>query len=373
MERSIIEAINKQPHKVFITATGGGQNFIGDYLSVEGGSATILGFYVPYKQELFDEFAGKPDNYASEEAARKLAVASYKKAVGPYCIKEFAIGIGAASSVASANEREGRKHRLNVAVQTMTQTRTQSYVLNQGRTREEENRIVENMILELLADACGVPCSLPSVKIDVRGGESYTANIVNASPEQIELVHGERTIIPPKLVPERIALYCGSFNPIHEAHAAIADLVKKQIGYNPFFEISVKNTDKGFIDYSDMLGRYCGIRNKGFDVIFTAAPRYVDKIKAFKSVGAKGITFVVGQDTWIRIWDEKYGVKIGELVDTFYANDIRFIVVPREGAGEIPECSDKWHINALDIAGPEIKAFKMNMSSSEIRRKHAHS
>lgn len=156
MDKNIVDAINRTPHKAFIAVAGGGQDFVGDFLAFEGGSNTILGFYVPYKQELFNKFiGGKVDNYAGEEAARKLAAASYKEAL-PIAGEEYAIGIGAACSVATSNERAGRTHRLAVALQNRDITQVISFNLKQGRTRAEENQIVSDTILYLLADACGL-------------------------------------------------------------------------------------------------------------------------------------------------------------------------------------------------------------------------
>jgi hypothetical protein len=99
MNEEIVKAINASPYKAFVTTTGGGTRFIGDFLEFGGGSATILGFYVPYSESLFDEFiGGKPIKYASPEAARALAMASYQKAkiiAGP----DNAIGIGCTASL----------------------------------------------------------------------------------------------------------------------------------------------------------------------------------------------------------------------------------------------------------------------------------
>lgn len=380
MDKAIITAINATPKKAFIAVTGGGQNFIGDYLAVEGGSAKILGFYVPYTQQLFDEFVeGKPDNYSSEEAARKLAVASYKKAVALVGAAS-AIGIGAASSVASANERVGRQHRLNVAVQTENRTEVISYVLNQTRKRENENYFLSSLILYFLASASGMESYLP--KIDYDTSEKFNHFIAEPNKQIVELVHKERDFVCSKDIfeDERLVLFCGSFNPFHAAHAEICKIVESITKVKPYVELSVANTNKPFMDYVEIERRVKDIKAHNQNVLLTHAPRYLDKVQMLVKDNPNvlkmnfGITFVVGADTWLRIWDEKYGFSVEKLIEDFKENDVNFIVFARDGKKmldyrEVVESNQYWkEIESLVIPSPEADSFNLSLSSTELRK-----
>jgi hypothetical protein len=373
VDKEIVEQINRTQHKVFIAVAGGGQNFIGDYLAYDGGSNTILGFYVPYKQELFDEFiGGKVDNYASDEAARKLAVASYKKALA-IVGEKYAIGIGAASSVASGNERVGRKHRLCIAVQTFNRTKSITYTLVQGRTRQEENELISKTILWFLAVVSGVEMNCPTNEVKLTTGECINYPEQKPNDQIIDLVHGRRRFvsIDNPLKGDRLVLYCGSFNPFHEAHRAICEISEGVIGVRPYVELSVTNTDKPFLDYIEMTRRVNDIRSYGQRPLLTNAPRYIDKVDLFDG---KEITFVVGADTWERIWDAKYGVEIPKLVDTFIQKKTRFLVFARDGKtcsnviDSLPDDGYKIFIQSLVIPSKDADEFALSMSSTEIRK-----
>ena len=120
--------VHKSPCKVVLAITGGGAEIIGELLRHGSGSATVLDAVVPYGMAAMDRFLGrKPEKYCSEKTARLMAMVAYQRALelskgsdglaGP-----DVIGIGATCKLKAANEREGRKHEIHVAIQAACKT-----------------------------------------------------------------------------------------------------------------------------------------------------------------------------------------------------------------------------------------------------------
>jgi hypothetical protein len=118
-------------------------------------------------------------------------------------------------------------------------------------------------------------------------------------------------------LPPGAFIYPGSFNPLHEGHAALAAAAiaeKLQEGASPLvvFEIAVVNVDKPPLPREEILRRL-----KQFDpltnpvlkdwnltniaVAVTSEPLFVAKARLFPRS-----SFIVGADTFVRLIDRKY-------------------------------------------------------------------
>src|ERR1017187_4283753 len=152
MDLQKVKAINESHWKVFLAIAGGGQTFLGDYLSISGASKTIVGALVPYSSAVFDKFIryAKVDSYASSDAARKLAVASYNECIEAKVERVDALGIGVSCSLVKDEERLGRQHRIHIALHTSFETRVFNVYLNQGRTRQDEEYLAKSYIFQML-------------------------------------------------------------------------------------------------------------------------------------------------------------------------------------------------------------------------------
>lgn len=363
----VIKAINATKYKSYITVTGGGTSFIGDYLSISGGSKTILGFFVPYTQQLFDEFIGKaPEKYVSEETARKLAMASYEKA-SKLVDRDIAIGIGATVSLRTDNEREGRMHRIYVAAQTMTHTISYSVELKMNRSRAEEERIVREIILEILARTAGINYNC-EFSLDEEEKSSYIEFLASSefykvanNFEPLELVRG---IIHEDA--EGLNIFCGSFAPWHFGHKAIFDLATDILGTKPVLEISIANVDKPSLDYLEIEKRVNALDT--FDVLLTNQPRLINKIKTIhEAYPEKKLTFILGHDTWQRFLHPKYDgsqEEINAAVDFIKSIDVKFLVFSRNGEGAGAEHPAEFR----RIVDYRAESFDMPISSTEIRK-----
>ena len=100
-------------------------------------------------------------------------------------------------------------------------------------------------------------------------------------------------------------LFPGSFNPIHDGHARMAEIAHERTGRRVDFELSVVHPDKPAPDLDAIRERSAGIARldrPAFGRLWlTRAPTYLDKARLFPAA-----RFVVGFDTLARIGDRRY-------------------------------------------------------------------
>ncbi len=367
MDVNLIHRLNATDFQIFAAITGGGQTFIGEYLRQSGGSKVFVGALVPYRQSVFDDFVKtKVDNYASEEAARKLAVAAYNTAVKYGASKDKAVGLGAASSLAKDGERVGRKHGINIAVHTKDSTDVVMFSLHQGRTRSQEEDIAARLILEMLAEVL-VP---ESEKRAMPLFEDESFDYKNAGViEHVQLVNGERDTVMNNVnisrclsENEKVAIYPGSWNPFHDGHKAVIDMSKTILGVEPILELAVDNADKGQLDFIEIAKRSSLISDRPH--ILTRATTFVQKAHLFNQMFKdKLLVFVVGADTWVRLWEPKYGYAPEKVAEHMQACNAKFLVFPRSG---ISISNDYDRFRVIDN---RLVNFDNPLNSSSLRKK----
>ena len=131
-----------------------------------------------------------------------------------------------------------------------------------------------------------------------------------------------------------------------------------------YLELSVHNTDKGFLDFIELEDRINGL--EGYEFILTNAPTMKAKIEAIKKYAPMAeVVLIVGADTWDRIWDIKYGFSTEFLQNFFAENKVKFLVLNRGGYTQKQFEFGKDFLVQHD----KIKDFiTPNISSSEIRK-----
>lgn len=359
IQKNIISRINDTQWRIFMAITGGGQTFIGDYLSVSGASRVIQGAFVPYSKPAFDKFVGTVSNYVGDVAARKLAVASFDEAVRYGIPAHMALGLGVSSSLAKDGEREGREHRIHVAIHKHDETEEFSLLLQQGRTREEEEAIANDYILQCLAWSTGVLQVKPSysgLKEGEKEKQGFGRNGVHTG-----ICKGTAKLAFVNFIPRlqsSLVVYPGSWNPFHAAHQAIYDAAQQVTGSKPVFELSIANVDKGRLDYIEIAHRCEELQNKPY--VLTMAPTFDLKAHLF-AIYNRPIVFVVGADTWSRVWDRRYSGHLPTLERLFTSLNVRFLVFGREGD------TIKSGYEHLRIMDDRATNFNMSISSSQLR------
>jgi nicotinic acid mononucleotide adenylyltransferase len=161
----------------------------------------------------------------------------------------------------------------------------------------------------------------------------------------------------------KLAIYGGSFSPLHDAHKQVKEISEKILGIPVWFELSIKNADKGMIDYVDINDR---LKRLYDTYLVTKHSTIKDKVDLIKKYNPNcEITFVLGVDTYNRIWDKKYlpDMSLNDLHDFFYNSNVKFLVFGRNGI----KINDNY--DDLRIMSDEAANFNMNISSTELRNK----
>ncbi len=155
---TLITRIHATPVMAVVVVTGGGIQAVADLLAVPGASRTVLEVLVPYCRQSMISFLGAlPPQAVSAETAAALATAAYRRAI-QLREQEAIPVIGLACTAALVTDRPKKgMHRAHVGLKTETYTRVHSVILQKGaRNRPTEERVVSNLVLQVLAEACAV-------------------------------------------------------------------------------------------------------------------------------------------------------------------------------------------------------------------------
>jgi nicotinic acid mononucleotide adenylyltransferase len=382
--RQATEIIHQSGKFFYVAATGGGTSFLGEFLKIPGGSSVIVGGEIPYNQKAFDAFAGKTEKYSDRTAALKLAVASFEKCVKLGFDKESVVGVGVACSLAKLNERADRKHHINIAIHLYNHSFANELVLpNNLYTREQEETLVNNLIYYTLFTGYFTDKSKiePNIIDQITGNfNTYFLNVFNVgtvlndyigNPDitQGESVHfhnrPESNLFEKA---ETIAVYPGSFAPLHTAHIEIYNSAKQILSPTTpvLYELSITNSYKPSIDFVTLKNRVDQFTNIDQHLMVTRAPRFVDKIRLYQQYFPnKKFIFVCGADTWNRVFDAA-AIQNGD-IQFFKDNDVKFLVFARPG--ETLTNSD----SELMIKNEAALQYNNSISSSELRKKQTQS
>ncbi|HXG21569.1 MAG TPA: CinA family protein [Methylomirabilota bacterium] len=154
-----IAQIHASSTMAVVVVTGGGAQAVADLLAVPGASKTVLEALVPYSERALTEFLGKkPVQAVSGQTAAAMARAAYQRALWLRAKPTIPIvGVSCTATLVTDRPKKG-EHRAHVGLCTEEAARVYSLSLTKGaRDRAGEERIVSNLLLKTLAEACRVP------------------------------------------------------------------------------------------------------------------------------------------------------------------------------------------------------------------------
>ncbi len=364
----LVEAIHASDARIVLAISGGGCGAVGELLSRPGGSRTILEAIVPYSQPaMIAWLGGRPDQFCAPCTARAMAVAAMQKAQTYASDDEHLAGVSCTAGLATDRPKRG-EHRVYVAVQTANRTASWSLTLRKdARSRHEEEQIAASMVLNAVADACGL-----SLRVDIAllEDEQLEHREAIADPRWQGLLLGKTDAAC--LGPHRTeAVFPGAFNPLHVGHRRMADIAEQVLAVPVAMEMSIVNVDKPPLDYIE-IERRVGQFSPGRTVWLTRASTFVEKSHLFP-----GTTFVVGVDTLRRIAAPRYygydqAACVAALVE-IAKRGCRFLVFGRDVGTGFFRLSDLDLPDTLRAICREVPpdVFREDISSTAIRRSGA--
>ncbi|MCZ6514675.1 MAG: hypothetical protein O6850_02305 [Acidobacteria bacterium] len=369
--RKILEKIHAAPHRAVVYVTGGAAQAITWLGELPGSSRTLIEAAIPYSPSAVADLLGHtPKKFTSPETARALAEKAYERALGWTAGAEPVLGIGCTASLATLRPKRG-KHRVIVAARESNRTTTYDVTLTKSkRTRAEEDSLASRLVLQALADACGLKADL-GLKL-MRGERVQVKQAASSSAVSL-LLDGkiQSVLVQPdgkrlQNFPAPQALLPGAFNPWHEAHRGLAQAASQQLGKEVIFELAVKNVDKPPLGEAEVARRRRQFTWRS-SLVLTAAATFREKAELFP-----GSTFVVGYDTAERILALRYyGNKkaMHSALKRIQELGCRFLVAARlhgKACRTLDDLAVPSEYSSLFSFIPEQK-FRMDISSGQLR------
>jgi nicotinamide mononucleotide (NMN) deamidase PncC len=366
----LVDQLHASPGLAVLAVTGGGSGALAALLGQPGASRTVLEAAVPYAADALTAWLGaRPEQFCSQRTACAMAMVGYQRALKyqPEQASAARFGIAATCSLASDRPKHG-EHRFFVALQTASSTTCQQVVLTKGaRSRADEEAVVERVILNLVAQAKGMPARLTT---GLSQREPVDVAHIDAPCDWQALLAGETAAVQacgPARLDEPGILFPGAFNPLHEGHRRMAALAAQKLGQPVAFELSITNVDKPPLDFLEIRERVAQFADA--PLWLTRASTFVEKAKLFP-----GVTFAVGADTMARIAEPRYygdsPATVARAIDELAACGCRFLVFGRVRAGQF-EGLDQLRLPAALRAlcdGVAEDEFRNDVSSNALRR-----
>jgi hypothetical protein len=396
----LVQQIHDSPTRIVVALSGGGRA-VADLLEVPGCSRTLLEAVVPYSPPaMIAWLGGPPDEFCSAATGRAMAMVAFHRArrldaavaatMGPEArgqgsVREEERGEReeGVSNEAFSSHRTPKSPNLEIAksfnpasplvgvacTASLAASTTAAWhlELQKGRrTRAEEERLAAHIVLNAIADACGLGWRLP---LELLEEERVEESRIEARPDWRELLLGtvEKVRVPPGDVSPTIVMP-GAFNPVHDGHRRMMQLAREILQQPVAAEISIINVDKPPLDYIEIDRRL--VQFPGDETVFlTRAATFEEKSRLFP-----GATFVVGVDTLRRIAAPRYygedaTARVGA-IERITSRGCRFLVFGRCLETEFIRLGDLELPDALRAICQEVppEVFRHDVSSTAIRK-----
>lgn len=334
--------------------TGGGSQLLSQLLSVPGASATILDAGIPYSYEALVSLLGcAPQQACSEITARNLAMRAYMKAQD-YGTNGDIFGLGITASLCTNRQKRG-EIRAFVALQTGIRSQVTKVEFESFTTRKEQEKLLTLVAYSKLCEGLGLASdSYPEYATRLALAQNSHRRLFETEP----VVLGARTN----------AYLPGSFNPLHAGHLRMHELAQDILQCEVQYELSVTNVDKLTLDYFDLYHRLNQFNSN--EVVLSNLPRFYQKAKYLRE--SHEITFVVGIDTLVRIFEPKFYETVRHLeqvIDFLVDSGTRFLVFGRTLQGKFKTIRDFTIPKDLRPRCRQVEAsqFQSDLTSSALR------
>ncbi|KAL3661454.1 hypothetical protein V7S43_013654 [Phytophthora oleae] len=457
IERLLSAVYAREPHlKVVAAVTGGGVS-VAENLFRPGSSSTMLHFAVPYSRASLQSFLRSVPStssklkFCSAETSERMALSAWKQANDitreeaeeddaqaaaaiPRALQRFrtSLGIACTAGLATNYPKKGPHECFLSVCQARSVSKNSAFLLPQcetyhlqldktlGRSRTEEDHIVSQWLVYLLAKAADVESAACNdyhdeliaaqsgtdaiVKLtsdeedagardplhDICSGKSDQLMSVAYLPETSNGAEATASTVVTQGFSFRGLILPGSFNPLHKGHVDLArvaqQLLKSQTGVElpVAFELAVANADKGAIEpaiISTRIAQFTPGNTSGlgaWPVLVTNTTLFGQKANILPHCA-----FVIGADTAVRIVDKKYydmdEHKMILTLDHIARNGCSFVV-----AGRFDNKAENRFISADEVLEKHVppvfrhlfvplpaSAFRNDISSTELRRQMA--
>lgn len=387
----LVRQIHDSPVKIVLAVSGGGTRAISAIAEVAGASRTLLEATVPYSATALTQWlGGRPDQFCASPTSRRMAMAALFRADQLIDAVVPRAGVACTAGLATDRPKQG-PHRAHVSIQTIDLTVSRSLQFEKGlRIREQEEELVARLVLNAVAEACGLEDRL---ELELTENERVQCSRTEAPLLWQELLRGNLDALchppgghPPgdqtdeheqaaritsplrgRDIPTPRAIFPGAFNPVHVGHLEMVQTAQRLLDCPVEMEISIQNPDKPPLDYETIRWRVEQFTGKAA-VWLTRAATFEEKSKLFP-----GAVFIVGADTIRRIAEPQYyGSQAGcqAALESIASRGCRFLVFGRDsGTG----FANLGHFNlplVLRSICQEVSAetFRQDVSSTAIRR-----
>jgi len=367
-----ITRIHNSKTKLVMSVSGVGSQSINWLLRVPGASNTLLEATIPYSNESLDRYIGEvPRQYVSKTTALSMAKAAYIQGIQYGDNGMDLIGVSCTGAISTNRKRRGGNQAF-IGLWGPRLKYVAHLILKKGeRNRVEEEELVSSLIVqyieEKLTGNSGLSMELnelESVSIEETEFSSDLDSLMNGHISSITSSGSDLVGLDKSF---KGGILSGSFNPIHKGHIELSKFASGILGVPVAFEISVTNVDKSPLQPGEVKKRVSQFE-KSETVILTCAPLFVEKSSIFKNS-----TFIIGNDTALRLVDPKY---YDNNVQDMYTslqkvkdNQCNFLVAGRLQNSEFKTISDMAIPEAFIslFQGIPESQFRMDLSSTELR------
>ena len=367
-----ITRIHNSKTKLVMSVSGVGSQSINWLLSVPGASKTLIEATIPYSNESLNRYIGEvPRQYVSKTTALSMAKAAYIQGVEYGNHEIDIIGVSCTGAISTNRKRRGDNQAF-IGLWGPRLKYVAHLILEKGeRNRVDEEELVSSLIVQYIEEkllgnsVLNMELNkLESVSVDETEFPSDLDSLVNGHISSITYMGSNLVGLDKSF---KGGILSGSFNPMHQGHIELSKLASDMLGVPVAFEISATNVDKPPLQANEIEKRVSQFE-RSETVILTCAPLFGEKSSIFQNS-----TFIIGNDTALRLVDPKY---YDNDVQNMYTslqkvmdNKCDFLVAGRLQNSEFKTISDMAIPEAFIslFQGIPESQFRMDLSSTELR------